>query len=110
MKAGSTTQLIVESFRLRRKYLQQGQSVHDILNEMPFTQDIIFVRIIVRNNHYNHFFSQIKLEFELVTKVSFTTATQRIRDFFNSIISSEMCGKVPHENVGYFIREERNMM
>ncbi|CAF1239571.1 unnamed protein product [Rotaria magnacalcarata] len=82
MTKGTTTQLIVESFRIRRTYLQSGQSMQQILNEMPFTQNITF----------------IKLEFELVTKVSLMVATERIRKFLDSIISYEIYGKLPDEN------------
>ncbi|CAF2105265.1 unnamed protein product [Rotaria magnacalcarata] len=82
MTKGTTTQLIVESFRIRRTYLQSGQSMQQILNEMPFTQNITF----------------IKLEFELVTKVSLMVATERIRKFLDNIISYEIYGKLPDEN------------
>ncbi|CAF3005770.1 unnamed protein product [Rotaria sp. Silwood2] len=83
MTKGTTTQLIVESFRTRRAYLQSGQSMQQILNEMPFTQNITF----------------IKLEFELVTKVSLMVATERIRKFLDNIISYEIYGKLSDENV-----------
>ena len=46
MMKGTTTQIIVESFRLRRSYLQLGQTVEEILNEMRFTQHIIFVSLL----------------------------------------------------------------
>ncbi|CAF4806278.1 unnamed protein product, partial [Rotaria magnacalcarata] len=42
MMKGTTTQIIVDSFRLRRSYLQLGQTMEQILNEMRFTQHIIF--------------------------------------------------------------------
>ncbi|CAF3218277.1 unnamed protein product [Rotaria socialis] len=83
MAKGTSTQLIAESFRIRRAYLQSGQSMQQILNEMPFTQNITF----------------IKLEFELVTKVSLMVATERIQKFLDNIISYETYGKLPDENV-----------
>ncbi|CAF1555720.1 unnamed protein product, partial [Rotaria sordida] len=83
MTKGTTTQIIVESFRLRRCYLQLGQSMEQILNEMRFSQHIAFV----------------KLEFELVTKVSLLVATQRIRKFLDNIISYEMYGQLPDDHV-----------
>ncbi|CAF1152684.1 unnamed protein product [Rotaria sordida] len=83
MTKGTTTQIIVESFRLRRCYLQLGQSMEQILNEMRFSQHIAF----------------IKLEFELVTKVSLLVATQRIRKFLDNIISYEMYGQLPDDHV-----------
>ncbi|CAF4666918.1 unnamed protein product, partial [Rotaria magnacalcarata] len=42
MMKGTTTQIIVDSFRLRHSYLQLGQTMEQILNEMRFTQHIIF--------------------------------------------------------------------
>ncbi|CAF4423053.1 unnamed protein product [Rotaria magnacalcarata] len=83
MMKGTTTQIIVDSFRLRRSYLQLGQTMEQILNEMRFTQHIIF----------------IKLEFELVTKISLLVATQRIRKFLDNIISYEMYGQLREEHV-----------
>ncbi|CAF3650761.1 unnamed protein product [Rotaria socialis] len=41
----------------------------------------------------------IKLEFELVTKVALMVATERIRKFLDNIISYEIYGKLPDENV-----------
>ncbi|CAF2134963.1 unnamed protein product [Rotaria magnacalcarata] len=82
MMKGTTTQIIVDSFRLRRSYLQLGQTMEQILNEMRFTQHIIF----------------IKLEFELVTKISLLVATQRIRKFLDNIISYEMYGQLREEH------------
>ncbi|CAF3103328.1 unnamed protein product, partial [Rotaria sp. Silwood2] len=78
MTKGTTTQIIVESFRLRRCYLQLSQSMQQILNEMRFSQHIAF----------------IKLGFELITKVSLLVATQRIRKFLDNIISYEMYGQL----------------
>ncbi|CAF4904080.1 unnamed protein product [Rotaria sp. Silwood1] len=83
MTKGTTTQIIVESFRLRRCYLQLGQSMQQILNEMLFSQHIAF----------------IKLEFELITKVSLLVATQRIRKFLDNIVSYEMYGQLPDDHV-----------
>ncbi|CAF5188072.1 unnamed protein product, partial [Rotaria magnacalcarata] len=82
MMKGTTTQIIVDSFRLRHSYLQLGQTMEQILNEMRFTQHIIF----------------IKLEFELVTKISLLVATQRIRKFLDNIISYEMYGQLREEH------------
>lgn len=45
MTKGTTTQTIVESFRVRRDYLQLGQSMQQILNEMRFTKHIVFVSL-----------------------------------------------------------------
>ncbi|CAF4356863.1 unnamed protein product [Rotaria sp. Silwood2] len=83
MTKGTTTQIIVESFRLRRCYLQFGQSTQKILNEMHFSQHI----------------AVIKLEFELITKVSLLVATQRIRKFLDNIISYEMYGQLPDDHI-----------
>ncbi|CAF3437799.1 unnamed protein product [Rotaria sp. Silwood2] len=83
MTRGTTTQIIVESFRLCRCYLQFGQSTQKILNKMRFSQHIAF----------------IKLEFELITKVSLLVATQRIRKFLDNIISYEMYGQLPNDHV-----------
>ncbi|CAF4999591.1 unnamed protein product [Rotaria sp. Silwood1] len=83
MTKGTTTQIIVESFRLRRCYLQLGQSMQQILNEMRFSQRIAF----------------IKLEFELIAKVSLLVATQQIRKFLDNIISYEMYGQLPDDHV-----------
>ena len=55
MATGITTQIIIESFRIRRAYLQLGQTMEQILNEMPFTQHIIFVSVISYSCSY--FFS-----------------------------------------------------
>lgn len=52
MMKGTTTQIIVESFRLRRSYLQLGQTMQQILNEMCFTQHIIFVSLLVFHSSY----------------------------------------------------------
>ncbi|CAF3946922.1 unnamed protein product, partial [Rotaria sp. Silwood1] len=82
MTTGTTTQIVVESFRIRRSYLQLGQSMQQILNEMPFTKHIVF----------------IKLEFELVTKVSLMVATQRIRKFLDTAISNGIYGELPDVN------------
>ncbi|CAF5056238.1 unnamed protein product [Rotaria sp. Silwood1] len=83
MTKGTTTQIIVESFRPRRCYLHLGQSMQQILNEMRFSQHIAF----------------IKLEFELITKVSLLVATQRIRKFLDNIISYEIYGQLPDDHV-----------
>ncbi|CAF3900449.1 unnamed protein product, partial [Rotaria sp. Silwood1] len=80
MTTGTTTQIVVESFRIRRSYLQLGQSMQQILNEMPFTKHIVF------------------LEFELVTKVSLMVATQRIRKFLDTAISNGIYGELPDVN------------
>ena len=52
MMKGATTQTIVESFRLRRSYLQLGQTMQQILNEMSFTQHIIFVSLLFLHFSY----------------------------------------------------------
>ena len=56
MTKGTTTQVIVESFRLRRTYLQLGQTMQQILYEMPFTPHIAFVSVVYHFSSIFFFF------------------------------------------------------
>ncbi|CAF3341648.1 unnamed protein product [Rotaria socialis] len=63
-----------------------NQIIHQLLNH----QQLSLIGILFR---------KIKLEFELVTKVALMVATERIRKFLDNIISYEIYGKLPDENV-----------
>ncbi|CAF1201096.1 unnamed protein product, partial [Didymodactylos carnosus] len=83
MKTGKTSQLIVESFRVRRAYLTQvGQSMQQILNEMPFTKDLNF----------------IKVDFELITKCSLKNAAGKLKNWVEHAVHSGIYGDLPDEN------------